>query len=302
MLRQRSSLTESQHDRSYRAFRERCSQSGEVKAQKVTIKAEESDGRTGEKSGRSFLCKVRIERRIRSSPSAVPPSVPPCTFSRPAEVSLGVFHSTTSTFAQPSFEHGALLLGARIKGSRYRSSQSEFSKPYMKWRIELYDRWRERRGGRWGWRGSGERPERGSEEENRCADPFDSIQKGGSTIAAVATATSVGYDDEVIPSSLPQEVTSHLDVINTNISGSCGRFRRQRGPTWSSRDGTGNSRWTATRRRRPYQINRRRRPMSSKVPRHDAVINLDVTHCVARVETDKFAFVANSTGMLLTPR
>ncbi|KYN32751.1 hypothetical protein ALC56_12911 [Trachymyrmex septentrionalis] len=115
----RSSLIESQHDGSYRAFRERCSQSGEVKAQKVTVEAEESDGRTGEKSGRSFLCKVRIERRIHSSPSAAPLSVPPCTFSRPAEVSLGVFHSTTSTFAQPSFEHGALLLGARVKGSRY---------------------------------------------------------------------------------------------------------------------------------------------------------------------------------------
>jgi len=74
--------------------------------------------------------------------------------------------------------------------------------------------------------------ERGSEEENQCADPFGSIQKGGSaaaaaaTIAAAVAAASVGYDDEVIPSSLPQEVTSHLDVINTNISGSCGRFRR----------------------------------------------------------------------------
>lgn len=48
--------------------------------------------------------------------------------------------------------------------------------------------------------------------------------KGG--IIAAAAAASVGYDDEVIPSSFPQEMTSHLDVINTNISGSCDRFRR----------------------------------------------------------------------------
>lgn len=57
-----------------------------------------------------------------------------------------------------------------------------------------------------------------------------SIQKGGFTgtitAAAAAVAVSVGYDDEVIPSSLAQEMTSHLDVINTNISGSCGRFRQ----------------------------------------------------------------------------
>ena len=37
----------------------------------------------------------------------------------------------------------------------------------------------------------------------------------------------MGYGDEVIPSSFPQEMTSHLDVINTNISGSCALFRRQ---------------------------------------------------------------------------
>jgi len=49
--------------------------------------------------------------------------------------------------------------------------------------------------------------------------------KGG-TIADVAATASVGYDDEVIPSSLPQEMTSHLDVINTNISDSCDQFRR----------------------------------------------------------------------------
>lgn len=46
--------------------------------------------------------------------------------------------------------------------------------------------------------------------------------KGG-----ITAAESVGYCDEVIPSSFPQEVTSHLDVINTNISGSCAVFRWQ---------------------------------------------------------------------------
>lgn len=46
--------------------------------------------------------------------------------------------------------------------------------------------------------------------------------KGG-----ITAAESVGYGDEVIPSSFPQEMTSHLDVINTNISGSCAVFRRQ---------------------------------------------------------------------------
>lgn len=93
---------------------------------------------TGRKSGRSFLCKVRIERRIRSSPSAVPPSaVPPCTFSRPAEVSLGVFHSATSTFAHRFLNGSALLLAARVKGGR--GSRSEFSKPRIKRRIELHE-------------------------------------------------------------------------------------------------------------------------------------------------------------------
>jgi len=61
--------------------------------------------------------------------------------------------------------------------------------------------------------------------ENQGADLLDSIQKGGFT-ATIAAAASVGYDDEVIPSSLPQEMTSHLDAINTNISGSCGRSRQ----------------------------------------------------------------------------
>lgn len=43
----------------------------------------------------------------------------------------------------------------------------------------------------------------------------------------ITAAESVGYGDEVIPSSFPQEMTSHLDVINTNISGSCALFRRR---------------------------------------------------------------------------
>lgn len=58
--------------------------------------------------------------------------------------------------------------------------------------------------------------ERGSEEENQCADPLGSIQKGGftATIAATAaTVASVGYDDEVIPSFPPSgnDVTSRCN-------------------------------------------------------------------------------------------
>lgn len=63
--------------------------------------------------------------------------------SQPGRFSFGDFRID---FRPSSFEHGALLLGARVKGSRYRSSRSKFSKPHIKRRIELYDRWRERQG------------------------------------------------------------------------------------------------------------------------------------------------------------
>lgn len=86
-----------------------------IRIQKVTIKARGRREREGEKEveekkkkkkkekecrRRSFLCKVRIERRIRTSPSAMPPSVPPYTDSaRPAEVSPAFF---TRRLSRPS--------------------------------------------------------------------------------------------------------------------------------------------------------------------------------------------------------
>jgi len=81
----------------------------------------------GEKSGRSFLCKVRIERRICSSPSAV--SVPPCTFSRPAEVSLAFFIRRHWLLPIVFWTRRS---SSRCSSQRYWSSRSEFSKPERK--------------------------------------------------------------------------------------------------------------------------------------------------------------------------
>jgi len=105
---------------------------------------------------RSFLCKVRIEGRIRSSPSAVPPSVPSRAFSlRPAEVSPALFHSATSTFARrpsPAFERRSSSRVLESKAADIsRLSVTKFPRPCIKRRIE---------------RASGARRDQG--EEARC--------------------------------------------------------------------------------------------------------------------------------------
>jgi len=140
------------------------------------------------------------------------------------EVSLAFFVRRDIGFypSTPAFRaRRALLFGApRVKGSRYRGFPSKFSKPRIKRRIELcgWHREEEREGD------DGEMRKRRKTERGRepMRGSIRLYSKGGTT----AAAASVGYDDEVIPSSFPQDMTSHLDVINTNISGSCGRFRR----------------------------------------------------------------------------
>jgi len=88
---------------------------------------------------RSFLCKVRIERRIRSSPSAVPPSVPSCAFSlRPAEVSPVLSPFGDIDFRRLSSD-APLLESARQSKAGLdisRLSATKFPKPRIKRGIE----------------------------------------------------------------------------------------------------------------------------------------------------------------------
>lgn len=80
-------------------------------------------------------------------------------------------------FRPLSFKRGALLV-LEVKGSRYRD---EFSKPRIKWRLELYDRekrdrWKEDEGEEEAAEGL---RERGSEEENRSARIHSALFKRG---------------------------------------------------------------------------------------------------------------------------
>lgn len=199
----------------------------------MSVKSYNGSGRrrekTGEGSAQSFLCKVRIGRRIRSSPSAVPPSCSSLYIFPPFDGSLAFFIRRHRL--SPFDCRRALSNRRSSRCSSQRQSVSELSDEILKGRHKTEDRAlravkrerkRDMRGG-WGWRGSGGRPERkrGREAMRKSIRLYS---KGGTI--DVAAAASVGYDDEVIPSSLPQEVTSHLDVINTNISDSCDRFRR----------------------------------------------------------------------------
>jgi len=59
-----------------------------------------------------------------------PPSVPPCTFFSSGGSQLGVFSFGDIDFRPLSFERGALLLSARVKGSR--TLGANFSKPRIK--------------------------------------------------------------------------------------------------------------------------------------------------------------------------
>lgn len=148
--------------------------------------------------------KCEFERRICSSPSAVPPSVFLSVHFLVRRKSAWRFSFGDIDFRPSSFERDALL-DARVKDSQYRGSWSEFSKPRIKRRIELYERRRERdRGGGWGRRGSGGRPREEVRKRTNARIHSTLFKRGGSTaIIAAAAAVSVGYDDEVIPSSLP---------------------------------------------------------------------------------------------------
>jgi len=147
---------------------------------------------------RSFLCKVRIERRIRSSPSAVPPSVPSCAFSlRPAEVSPVLSPFGDIDFRRLSSD-APLLESARQSKAGLdisRLSATKFPKPRIKRGIERASGLRRRDQGEEDAvaRGSGVGLGLGGgREENRCAEPFGSIQKGGTATPRGVAAASVG--------------------------------------------------------------------------------------------------------------
>lgn len=136
---------------------------------------------------RSFLCKVRIERRIRTSPSAVPPSVPPCTDSLVRRKSARRFSpgdiGSLAALRPPSrSSRRCSLPNSRVKGGRYRGFRAKFSKSCIKQRIERAlgaDGGRPDRenGGRNEERRGSSGRLRGRKRSDARADPFGSIQR-----------------------------------------------------------------------------------------------------------------------------
>lgn len=153
-------------------------------------------------------------------------------FFRPAEVNVGVFRFTALALALRPASSVISPRAPRVKGGRYRGFRTKYSKPCIKRRIERAFHGRHTQRGRE--RDTGETEDEGEEEatedreRKRGREPIrGSIRlysKRGTAanvaaavtaaVDAVASAASVGYDDEVIPSVLPpsgSDVTSRCN-------------------------------------------------------------------------------------------